>query len=686
MTLQWEDKVNHEGVPFQQRPVPAEDGGKDWREILFKGHQPFQLRTVAASDGGPAWTERRFPGQAKEAYIERRVPSQDGGPDWTEKKIGDKPVQKTRTVACPDGGPAWKETVGSSGVSSKSRTVPASDGGNAWRETESKGKLTRQRSVADSGGKGAWSEIHSSTGHHLTRQYTEDGVKWKETINGQNRHRSPAEGVAGMAAAAALKGTDVLSIDGLEIKIHGGASPTQLALLRTALEAMPPGARIYATDISLCENLGETLTPEGEHDAGVGGLAGSTQIVLNSQRLETRAAVQRLLFHEAGHIADNQLGSISQKPPWGGDTSVSRYGSTNSKEDFAETHRVVLADFPRYSSMSASDWAEESECEKKMHIAALYGAQVPSLEQVRQAETPETLEKRTAMEAANAFTEGNEIGRIFPSRDGGPPWREMLADGESTGRTRFVTAKDGGPQWKEFEPLEGRAYKRRELTSDDGGKPWTEWHFAGGQPYKTRMVEASDDGPAWQETQPSGSPAYKERKVLAEDGGPVWTERLNQGSDPYKKREVPAGDAGKPWTEWQYVGHKPFKTRMVDAEDGGSPWKERLNDGAKPFKERTVEAGDGGSAWTERWTEGAKPYKKREVQAEDGGGAWTQWHFAGYKPYNTRMVKAEDGGPSWKEIQSPAGHKFTREVRENGVRWEEVRQDGQLKRTRMPDA
>ena len=183
------------------------------------------------------------------------------------------------------------------------------------------------------------------------------------------------------------RGSNTVQVDGLTIQVHGGATPQELAHIQQALQQMPPGARQYAADIYLNENLGQILSAEGRPIGGVGGMAGDPgmRMVLDRKELRSLGSSRRLIYHEAGHNADIAIGATN-KAPWGRTgTSVSKYGKTNAKEDYAEVHRVVLQDWKRYQSMTPSQWARESEALKKMEIAQRYGAKIPDQAEVEAA-------------------------------------------------------------------------------------------------------------------------------------------------------------------------------------------------------------------------------------------------------------------------------------------------------------
>ncbi len=628
---QWEDKTNPDGSTYKQRMIDSEDGGPKWREILFEGHPPYQKRLVKAGDGGPDWVQMRFPGQAnRPGYQQRNLPSSDGGPVWLEKQVDGKVAQKTRQIPATDGGNPWNEVAYPTGGSWKSRKVPAEDGGNEWTEIDKNGQITRQRSKAADDGKGDWTEVQSASGHRLSRTYKEDGLEWRESINGNNRFRSPAEGVAGLAKAGAAIGTTILNVDGQEIKVHGGATQKELDLLRTAIESMPPGARVHAQDITLADNLGETLGADGAKAAGVGGLAAGGQIALKRTLLNNQYSTNRLVFHESGHVCDSEHNNLSSRPPWGQESSVTVYGQGNPKEDFAETHRVVLSDFARYSSMSAAEWACESQAAKKMQIATLYGGKVPSAEEVKAAETAETIRKRDLMAASDSLTQGNEASKVIPSEDGGAPWTEYSQGDKVTGRSRKVASSDGGPGWTEFQL--------------DGAKP-----------FKQRELEATDGGPKWIEKLYENGTHSKFRYLPAEDGGPRWTERLQDNGSKYKER-------------------------TLKAEDGGPSWQETQFEGGKPYKKRTVEAEDGGPKWSEYQFQGSVPYKQREVPSTDGGAAWKQIQFPDKPLRQERPVASKDGGPPWTEVRSDGRRFLKRQVVEGGVKFNEHWENGKMLR------
>ena len=628
---QWEDKTNPDGSTFKQRMIESEDGGPKWREILFEGHPPYQMRSVKAEDGGPNWVQKRFPGQAnRPGYRQRNVPSTDGGPVWLEKQIDGKTAQKTREVPATDGGKPWNEVAYPTGGSWKSRKATAEDGGNEWTEIVKNGTLTRSRTKAAEDGKGDWNEVHSATGHRLSRTYKEDGLEWRESINGSNRFRSPAEGVAGLAKAGAEIGTTTINLDGQEIKVHGGATPRELDMLRAAIQAMPPGARVYAQDITLADNLGEALGPNGESKSDVGGLAAGGQIALNRNYLKNQYSTNRLVFHESGHVADTQNLNLSSRPPWGQESSVTIYGQSNQKEDFAETHRVVLFDFERYSSMSAAEWACESQAEKKMQIARLYSGAVPTSEEVRAAETDETKRQRDLMARTDAITQGSESGKVALAEDGGPPWTEYRQDDKVTGRSRKVASSDGGPGWTEFQLDGAKPFKQRELVAGDGGPNWVEKLYDGGAHSKFRFIPSEDGGPKWTERLQDNGSKYKERTLKAEDGGPSWQETHFEGRKPYKKRTVPAEDGGPKWAEYQFEGSAPYKQREVPSTDGGAAWKQ-LQFPDKPLRaERPVASKDGGPAWTEVRSDGRRFLKRQVVE----GGVKFNEHWE-----NGKMVR-----------------------------------------------
>lgn len=481
----------------QVRTLPAQPGQVAWQEVQPQGRQTYLWRKVPAQDGGPDWSEFDFPGQMRSALRERHVPASDGGP-------------------------AWKEVEGVS----KTRTVPASDGGPDWREVDLSGVIYSSRKVASQDSKPDWLEYISAGVRSRSREYEENGVSWRETIEGSNRWRYPQGGVDRLTDLARAQGTTILTVDGCEIHVHGHTTPQQLEYLRAALEAMPAQARVYAREICVSDTLGETLDEHGQTRSKIAGLAGEHQIALSRHNLTSGFRTQRLVYHEAGHRAERALSQLQSDAGWGDGTSVSHYGRTNAREDYAETHRVVLMDFPHYQRMSASDWAGESQARKKMQVVALYGGTVPSWEEVQAAETEMTRKARAAMESADAKTTGKESGRVHPSQDGGDPWVDHLEGDRLVDSRRDAPAQDGGPNWQQFRSLSGEIRSERHFPADDGGEAWKEVRVEGLPGYFRRSVPASDGGPAWGEVKTAHTRSLIR---LRKAEGQTWKETLKDG-------------------------------------------------------------------------------------------------------------------------------------------------------------
>ncbi len=501
---QWVEKTNKQGQTFKERPVSSLDGGPAWREIVFTGGKPFRERQVAAEDGGPAWKEIQFPESQSPGYKKRSLPAEDGGP-------------------------AWQETLSANGNISRTRTVPAQDGGADWVESVRNGETSRQRNVPSQDDKPDWSEVICGDKHTRSRNFEADGVVWNETITGDQGKRRVKDGIASLQAVAKQSGTTRLG----EAEVHGKLTAQQLENLRAALEAMPPEARALARDISVLDSLGIDLTGEGkENGGGPGGLAASGLMAVKAAQLDKPFNARRVVFHETGHLLDKAHGVLSDKPPWGDGSSVSAYGRTSPGEDFAEVHRVVLSDFESFRQMSPSDWARQSECAKKLQIAALYGLAVPTMEEIKAAETPEILEQRALNEAADVRTSGRELGNVTAAEDGGNPWVEKLSVEGQTYRERTVPAQDGAGDWLEVK-FPDNTYKKRTLPAGDEGPAWTEFQYPDSKPYRQRMVPSGDGGPDWKELQFADSKPYKSRMVGD------WKEVLTQGAaTPTRSRRV----------------------------------------------------------------------------------------------------------------------------------------------------
>ncbi len=163
------------------------------------------------------------------------------------------------------------------------------------------------------------------------------------------------------------QGVNHCYIDGLDVRVYGRLSPTAFLNIATAVAEMPKHLRIYADDICVNQDLGKA-TLNGKIVAIIVGLGGEGRIILEKRVLRTLNSTKDVLYHEAGHNYDRANGNPGAEAPWGIGDSVSEYGSSSNRDDFAETFTNVLLNLKEYSSRSEEDWKKDPLSPKKRII------------------------------------------------------------------------------------------------------------------------------------------------------------------------------------------------------------------------------------------------------------------------------------------------------------------------------
>lgn len=141
-----------------------------------------------------------------------------------------------------------------------------------------------------------------------------------------------------------------------QVEVIGARSARELAHVREALERMEQLGATHAIpqQIHVRSDLGAITDPAGRSIDGIGGLGGpGTTMIIARGQLKDPLVARSVIFHEAGHNVDTNFGWLATGRGGGlfgqGD-SVSHYASKNAREDFAETHRVLIQDWEKITT------------------------------------------------------------------------------------------------------------------------------------------------------------------------------------------------------------------------------------------------------------------------------------------------------------------------------------------------
>ena len=236
-----------------------------------------------------------------------------------------------------------------------------------WSEVrDGRGQLvgqTRLWSSADD--RGQWREWSLPNGRtFLNRQYEQDGTNYNESwVQGNHSiHRlggnlEAFRTEAEQAAPPVFLRTTGVNGQSLDIAIYGQPNSQELANLRYAIDQMPPEARRHAREIVLTSEIGSVGTYGGTMGP-IGGIAGSADglMVLARGNLLTPAGASFLVHHEAGHNLASASGNPELLETWRNlGPSISPYGNSSAHEDFAETHRWVMANWNSLANLGARE-------------------------------------------------------------------------------------------------------------------------------------------------------------------------------------------------------------------------------------------------------------------------------------------------------------------------------------------
>lgn len=162
-------------------------------------------------------------------------------------------------------------------------------------------------------------------------------------------------------------GMNHLYLDGLDVRVYGKLTVSQFLNVSMALAHMPKHLRVYADDICVNHDIGK-LTQDGKVIAIVVGYGGEGRIIIERDVLNSLKSAKDVLYHEAGHNYDRANGNPSLVEPWGTGESVTTYGSTCNRDDFAETFSDVLSNYNKYKERSSADWLKDPLAHKKQII------------------------------------------------------------------------------------------------------------------------------------------------------------------------------------------------------------------------------------------------------------------------------------------------------------------------------
>ena len=254
----------------------------------------------------------------------------------------------------------------------------ADTAGDAARTADTAGDVQKMK---DPGGGPDWNVHMKGDGK---KQYSRtvvdgDGKTWIESVNGKN-HSMERVGVHEEAVAKGQTMMEFKNAAGKtqSIQISGGATDDEIKMIQKVLDEAPEGARKNIRSIDLSDNLGVVIDDfGGGKKTKAAGFAGDDIITLDRANLKTEQNARDLMYHEMGHIVDNNNGKISNLGSWGNGESVSNYGSRNAAEDFAEVHQVVLSDWDRLTTLPKESWMNEPFAAKKAEILDIYGIKDP---------------------------------------------------------------------------------------------------------------------------------------------------------------------------------------------------------------------------------------------------------------------------------------------------------------------
>jgi hypothetical protein len=379
----WTERQTGNGRISRDRQIKASDGGPEWTECQDHYGTVSRHREVPDPNGGPSKYEDELvsgPKQTREAAT-------DGGPDWDLKTEDTRTILK-RQVSATDGGPPWTEKRTLGGTTSKERAVKAADGGQDWTEIMDKEGHYKRRNAPAADDKGAWTEVikYDENGAEKmpcrSRRYKEDGSIWTEiesdTLKQKLRGDSTDEIIRKVADKGPPKPLQVETPSGPHtVNIYGNPTRVEKLMLETALNRLPPQARVNARNVYLTKDIGMTTYAEG-HTSRMAGFVDHGAIVIDRNELADLTDATNVLYHEMGHVADDGF-KLSKEGSWGKGPCVTKYAETKASEDYAETHRVVLADWEHYSTMSRKEWLSDPFADKKMEILRHYGVQIENL-------------------------------------------------------------------------------------------------------------------------------------------------------------------------------------------------------------------------------------------------------------------------------------------------------------------
>lgn len=151
------------------------------------------------------------------------------------------------------------------------------------------------------------------------------------------------------------------------VRVYGTMSHRQLQNVIGAIDKIPVHLRGYCTDIYVTHDIGK-LSLGNVTLSRIVGLGGDGRIVIDRNVLNTLSECQDVLYHEMGHNYDVSHGSIGCEAPWGVGESITEYGSSSNREDFAEFFMDVIKHYSEYIVRTELEWAKDPLASKKRVI------------------------------------------------------------------------------------------------------------------------------------------------------------------------------------------------------------------------------------------------------------------------------------------------------------------------------
>lgn len=161
------------------------------------------------------------------------------------------------------------------------------------------------------------------------------------------------------ARAIFMRSGDIL------IRVYGTMSQRQLHNLTESLSKIPVSLKGYCTDIYVTHDIGK-LAIGNVTLSRIVGLGGDGRIIIDRNVLSSVSECQEVLYHEMGHNFDVSHDSIGCEAPWGVGESLTEYGSTSNREDFAEFFMDVVKNYKEYQERTKEEWLKDKFAAKKL--------------------------------------------------------------------------------------------------------------------------------------------------------------------------------------------------------------------------------------------------------------------------------------------------------------------------------